>query len=145
MTNKTTANNSLGFLLSDVTRLMRRAFQQRLENSSLTFAQARVLLAISRREGIRQIELAEALEVQAITLARWIDQLAQQLLVERRADPTDRRAYQLYLLPAAAEPLAMIETVIAAVREDTLRHIDENQTALVIAALNQLRNNLIAR
>lgn len=144
MTNQT-ASHSLGFLLSDVTRLMRHAFQQRVEHSSLTFAQARVLLTISRHEGIRQIDLAEALEVQAITLARWIDQLAHNQLVERRVDPHDRRAYQLYLLPAAAEHLSMIEAVIAAIRQDALRHLDEQQTAMLIAALNQMRNNLIAR
>ena len=66
---------TLGFLLADVSRLMRKAFRQRLEDSALTLAQARTLVYISRHQGIRQVELAELLEIQPITLARLIDQL----------------------------------------------------------------------
>ena len=68
--------DSLGFLLADVSRLMRRAFQQRLEGSSLTLAQARALVYVGRHEDVRQVDLADMLEVQPITLARLIDQLA---------------------------------------------------------------------
>src|SRR4051812_9261819 len=95
-------HDTLGFLLADVSRLMRRAFQQRLEGSSLTLAQARALIYVSRHEGVRQIDLADLLEIQPITLARLIDQLAAAGLVERRPDPTDRRAYQVFLTSAAA-------------------------------------------
>ena len=86
--------DGLGFLLADVSRLMRREFAQRMGGrlSSLTFAQARALVHLSRSEGLRQIELANLLEVQPITLARLIDQLDARGLVERRADPDDRRA-----------------------------------------------------
>ena len=65
--------DSLGFLLADVSRLMRRAFQQRSVNSALSLAQARALVYVSRHEGIRQVELAELLDIQPITLARLID------------------------------------------------------------------------
>ena len=51
--------DSLGFLIGDVQRLMRRQFQQQLEGSCLTLAQARALVHIARREGIRQVELAD--------------------------------------------------------------------------------------
>ena len=98
----TTHQDNLGFLLADVSRLMRRAFQQRLEGSSLTLAQARALIYVSRNEGVRQVDLADLLEVQPITLARLIDQLAGDGLVERRSDPADRRAYHIFLTPAAA-------------------------------------------
>ena len=75
--------DSLGFLLADVFRLLRQNFQRRLEGSSLTLAQARALVYLSRHEGVRQVDLAEMLEVQPITLARLIDQLADAGLVER--------------------------------------------------------------
>jgi DNA-binding MarR family transcriptional regulator len=103
--------DSLGFLLADVFRLMRRAFQQRLEDGALTPAQGRALVYISRHEGIRQVDLAKLLEVQPITLARLVDQLAESGVVERRPDPADRRAYQVFLTPAAASHLATIEQV----------------------------------
>ncbi len=138
----TSPQDSLGFLLADASRLMRRAFQARLEGSSLTYAQARALVYLSRHEGIRQIELADLLEVQPITLARLIDQLAGSGLVERRADPADRRAYQLFLTPAAAPHLAAIERVAGAVRAQALRGLDARQAAQVLAALRKIRDNL---
>ncbi|MFZ5511641.1 MAG: MarR family winged helix-turn-helix transcriptional regulator [Pseudomonadota bacterium] len=138
----TSPQDSLGFLLADASRLMRRAFQARLEGSSLTYAQARALVYLSRHEGIRQIELADLLEVQPITLARLIDQLAGSGLVERRADPADRRAYQLFLTPAAAPHLAAIERVAGAVRTQALRGLDARQAAQVLAALRKIRDNL---
>ena len=137
--------DSLGFLLADVSRLLRRAFQQRLEGSSLTLAQARALVYVSRHEGVRQVDLAELLEVQPITLARLIDQLAKAGLVERRTDGADRRAYQIFLTPAAASHLAAIETVASAIREDALRDLDEQQAAAVFSALRKMRDNLGAR
>jgi len=137
--------DSLGFLLADVSRLMRRAFQQRSVNSALSLAQARALVYVSRHEGIRQVELAELLDIQPITLARLIDQLAQAELVERRSDPSDRRAYQLFLKPAAAPHLVAIAEVAAGIQADALRDLDEQQAATVFLALRKMRHNLGAQ
>lgn len=134
--------NSLGFLVADVSRLMRRAFQQRLVGSSLTLAQARALVYVARHEGLRQVELAEMLEVQPITLARLIDQLANGGLVERRPDPSDRRAYQMFLTLAAAPHLAAIKQVATAIQADALRDLNEQQAATVALALRKMRENL---
>lgn len=137
--------DSLGFLLADVSRLMRRAFQQRLEGSSLTLAQARALVYVSRHEGVRQVDLAEMLEVQPITLTRLIDQLADAGLVERRADPADRRVYQVFLTPTAAPHLAAVRQVATAIQADVLRDLDEQQTAVVFLALRKIRDSLGSR
>ncbi|MHB9117456.1 MAG: MarR family winged helix-turn-helix transcriptional regulator [Burkholderiales bacterium] len=134
--------DSLGFLLADVSRLMRQAFLRRLEGSSLTLAQARALIYVSRHEGVRQVELAELLEVQPITLARLIDRLADNGLVERRPDPADRRAYRVFLQPGAASHLAAIEKVAAVIRADALRGLDEQQIATLLSALGAMRDNL---
>lgn len=137
--------DSLGFLLADVSRLMRRAFQQRLEGSSLTLAQARALVYVSRHEGVHQVDLAEMLEVQPITLARLLDQLTVASLVERRTDPNDRRAYRVFLTPAAASHLASIENVAAAIRTVALHDLDKQQAATLLLALNRMRDNLTSR
>jgi DNA-binding MarR family transcriptional regulator len=122
--------------------MTRSSTAQRLKGSSLTLAQARALVYVSRNEGVRQVELAALLEVQPITLARLIDQLDGGGLVERRADRTDRRAYQLYLKPAARAQLAKIARVAAAVREQALRDMDERQAAALLASLQIVRGNL---
>jgi DNA-binding MarR family transcriptional regulator len=135
-------SDSLGFLLADVSRLMRHAFAQRLKASTLTLAQARALVYVARHEGIRQVELAALLEVQPITLARLIDQLSRSGLVERRADPADRRAYQIFLRAAAKPQLAKIWRAAKAVRARALRDMDEKHAASVLAGLRTMRENL---
>lgn len=142
-----TRTESVGFLLTDVSRLMRRRFMQKLEaeQGGLTLAQARVLLHVSRNQGVRQIDVAELLEMQPITLARLIDALEADRLVERRPDPNDRRAYQIHLGVAAAEKLALIERVARAVRSEALRGLDAEQSAALMNALETMRGNLSAR
>lgn len=132
----------LGFLLADASRLMRRAFERQIAGSPLTLAQARALVYLSRHEGIRQVALADLLEVQPITLARLIDQLAREGLVERRADPTDRRAHLLFPTPAAAPHLEEIARAGAATRALALRDVTPRDAAALLAALRRMRENL---
>lgn len=134
--------DSLGFMLADVARLMRRDFKLRLQDSCLTHAQARVLVHTSRHEGIRQVELAEMLEVQPITLARLLDQLAEVGLIERRPDPRDRRAHHVYLTDAAAPHLASIERVAKKITKAAMRDLTQKQAAAALTALRKMRDNL---
>jgi len=138
--------DSLGFLIADVYRLLRRAFQKRLEaSSSLTLAQAQTLVYIARNEGVRQVVIADMLDVQPITLARLLDQLAAAGLVERRPDPADRRAHQLYLTPEAAPQLTAIREVGAAIRAETLQGLTKDQVETALLVLSQMRDQLAVR
>nr|HMN53670.1 MarR family transcriptional regulator [Sphingopyxis sp.] len=101
-------NETIGFLLNDSARLYRRAFNARTKASGITALQWRLITYLKRHEGIRQGPLADLIEVEPITLSRMLDRLAEAGLVERRADPTDRRAWRLYLTPRAADLLLSI-------------------------------------
>lgn len=131
-----------GFLIADVLRLIRRSFRLRLRGTGTTLTQARALLYLAHNQGIRQVEIADLLEVQPITLARLIDHLSERGLVERRPDPTDRRAYQLFLTPAATPLLAEISRVVATVRADSVRGLSAEEAELALAALRKMRDNL---
>lgn len=136
--------DGVGFLVADVARLMRRTFQSRLEGTTLTYAQARALAWLARCEGLRQVDLAEQLEIQPITLARLVDQLALAGLVERRPDPDDRRAYRLFLTPAAAPRLAEVRSIAAAISAEALAGLDARQAAGTLEALRRIRDTLAA-
>lgn len=136
---------NIGFDLTDVSRLMRRRFEECLEGSPLTQSQARALVYLSRCQGVRQVELAQMLEVQPITLARVVDQLQAIDLVERRADPKDRRAYQLFLTEEAEPHLKVIEKATASLRKEVLESISEEEAAITMAALDKLRTALSKR
>lgn len=137
------AMETVGFLLTDVSRLMRQAVQRRLEGTNLTLAQARVLLYVARNESFRQIELAELLEVQPMTLVRLIDQLVQAGLVERHPDPLDRRAYQIKLTDAAEPILQTIQVVLEEVRGNMRQGLSEPEYEHLKQTLIQVRDNLL--
>ena len=137
--------SEFGFLIGDVFRQMRRAIRQRQSGVELTFEQMRALVYISRHEGIRQVDLADLLDVQPITLVHQIDQLTENGLVERRADPADRRAYQLFLTAAAAPHLLTLKKISSAVHDDMFRGLNKAQVNQAIAVLGVIRENLSSR
>ncbi|WP_018992454.1 MarR family winged helix-turn-helix transcriptional regulator [Aromatoleum toluclasticum] len=133
---------SFTLLLADAARQMRHSFVATLHDSPLTLARARVLIHLERNEGIRQVALAELLEIQPMTLVRMIDQLTSEGLVERRPDPADRRAHRLYLTESARPQLEIIAEVGVAVREKALAGMTEAERAQTIALLERICRNL---
>jgi DNA-binding MarR family transcriptional regulator len=138
------STESPGFLISDVARLLRRNLAQRLEGSNLSTAQARVLTFAARHPGISQTELAERMEMPPVNLARLIDQLSVDGLVERRPDSNGHQAWGLHLTAAAAPDLAMIESAATAIRADVLRKLDPEQAAALVKALRTVQGILSA-
>ena len=102
-------NREILFTISDVGRLLRTYADQKARRFGMTRAQWAVLLRLERREGLKQSDLAEDLDIQPITLTRLVDRLCDNGLIERRADPNDRRAKRLYLTPAARPLLDRID------------------------------------
>ena len=135
---------SLGFLLGDVSRLIRMRFDARAEELGLTRAQWRVLAQLRRREGINQSALAELLEIEPITLVRHIDRLVAKGLVERRPDPNDRRAWKLYLKEEVQPVLDRLRQLSEQTRNDALAGIPAEQREQLIDNLLAMKANLTA-
>jgi MarR family transcriptional regulator for hemolysin len=138
-------SRTLGFVLNDVARLMRKRFEQRARAAALglTRAQAAVLAYLARQEGINQAALAQILELEPITLARLLDRLQAAVLIERRPDPKDRRAHLLYLTAAAYPLLDRIFALAAEVREDALAGVAEPDRGRLLDLLLEMKANLI--
>lgn len=137
-------SQTLGFLVSDVARLLRKRFEQRARGLGLTRAQWQVLAYLSRNEGIQQGALAEMLEVEPITLGRILDRLESAAMVERRAHPTDRRIWLLHMKPEAHPILEEMRILGAETRADALAGIEEPDRARLADMLSAMRCNLTA-
>lgn len=135
-------SDSLGFLVGDVARLLRHNFQIQMIGSPLTQAQSRVLVHVARTKGLRQVELAERLEVRPMTLARLIDQLCVAGLVERQPDHTDRRAHIIVLTEKSASYLEAIGEVGKKIQAKAVAGLTPEESDLVISALKKMRENL---
>jgi DNA-binding MarR family transcriptional regulator len=138
-------SDPLGFLVSDVSRLLRRSFDEKARTIGVTRPQWRVLTLLARREGINQGGMAELLEVEPITLSRMIDRLQESGLVERRADPNDRRAWQLFLTDKAAPIIAQLKVWAGELFDEALEGLDESEERQLTALLERLQQNLSRR
>lgn len=136
-------DHSLGFLLRDVARLLRRNFSRRAQDLGLSPTQWQALAYLSRQEGVNQATLAESLEVQPISLARLIDRLQEMDLVARRADPDDRRAFKLYLTPKAQPMLERLWSLAAETRGEALAGFSPAQRDHLVEFLVQMKQNLL--
>lgn len=133
----------LGFLITEISRLLRRQFDHRIESLGLTQAQWRALAHLSREEGINQAGLAERLEIRPMTLVRQLDRLEAAGWVERRRDPADRRATRLYLTPTAGPLLARLRDTGAAIRACALHGFSTAEQTQLIEALTRMKHNLL--
>jgi DNA-binding MarR family transcriptional regulator len=136
---------SFGFLLYDAARLLRRDFDRRARSLGLTRAQWSVLAHLKRNEGSKQAAVADTLELEPITLVRLLDRLEAAGWVERRADPTDRRARQLFLTEKARPVLDQLMALAAETRAVALAGFSEPEREVLIDALIKVRANLSNR
>ena len=136
---------TFGFLLKDLSRLYVQRFEQRAAVHGLTLPQCKALVYLATNEGISQVQLAERIDIEPMSLVRILDHMESEELVERRNDPADRRARRLYL-KAKAKPLL---DEIWHWSELTLREgfagIPKKQTDLVISLLERIHANLLSQ
>jgi DNA-binding MarR family transcriptional regulator len=133
---------TLPFEIGETAHALRRAFDRRAAALGVTRAQWKVLLRLSREPGLKQVELAEKLDVEPITLCRIVDRLEESGLVERRRDPRDRRAWQLYLT-ASAEPInRKLRALGNELIEEAFHGIPPAQIEGARALMSRIRDNL---
>lgn len=134
---------TLGFLLHDVARLLRKRFEQNARGSGLTRSQWQVLAYLTQNEGINQSGLAELLEIEPITLGRIVDKLQTLGLVERHPHPSDRRVWLLRLTPAARSKLTPLRGIGEITRKEALAGVSEADTERLMKTLQTLKANLM--
>jgi MarR family transcriptional regulator, transcriptional regulator for hemolysin len=136
---------AFGFLVHDVSRLIKRRFDRRARQTGLpiTRRQAAVILYIARNEGVSQSEVASWLDMEPIALVRMLDKLHEEGLVERRAHPTDRRIRTLWLTPAARPVIERILIINQAIREEAFAGLPAQARDTVINILDGIKDNLV--
>jgi MarR family transcriptional regulator for hemolysin len=135
---------NLPYEIAETAHAMRRAFDRRAATLGVTRAQWKVLFRLTRTPGLRQVELADMLDVEPITLSRIIDRLEEAGHVERTPDPADRRAWRLQVT-AQAQPLVeklreLAEQLVA----EAFADVNPNDLNVMRGALSKIRENLCA-
>jgi DNA-binding MarR family transcriptional regulator len=137
-------DRSLGFLVSDISRLLRKEFERRVRGHGLTRAQWLLLYYLARQPGASQSDLADALQLEKITISRHAARLEKGGWLERHDHANDGRAYRLRLTPRATGKIAQLSDLVNDVREVALVGLPESRRNALIDDLLHIKSNLAA-
>ena len=135
-------HREMSWELAETSRMLRRGFDRRAASLGTTSAQWRVMFRLGREPGLKQVELAERLDVEPITAGRIIDRLQESGLVERRPDPVDRRAWRLFLTSRAASVIERLKLVAEDILSAALEGVSPEELAAFRSTLGRIRANM---
>lgn len=135
-------DRGLGFVLNDVTWLLRREFDRRVRGFGLTRAQWMLLFHVARQPGASQSALAEILQQEKITVSRQAARLEKNGWLQRHDHAADGRAYRLQLTPKAREMVARMATVADKLRVDAFSGLPAVRREALINDLLRVKSNL---
>ncbi len=128
--------------LVETSRLLRNYIDHRAKGRGTTRAQWIVLFRLREQEGLSQVDLAEVLELQPISLVRLLDRLVEHGLVERRSDPRDRRANRLFLTPAGRKLVGNLDGLRDAIATDVLQGVPTAALETSLKALREIKDRI---
>jgi DNA-binding MarR family transcriptional regulator len=132
----------IGFLISDVARMMRSSFDRRVRRIGLTRSQWLVLSLLYRHPGISQSELAEMLEVERAAAGRMIDRMQRRNWLVRRPDSADRRVNRLYLTPEAKDVQADMGRIAEEMLDDAMASLAVGERHLLTEMMERVKARL---
>ena len=125
-------------------RLLRNYIDNRAKGRGTTRAQWIVLFRLRQQEGLSQVDLADVLELQPISLVRLLDRLVEHGLLERRHDPRDRRANKLFLTASGRQLVDDLDSLREAIAIDVLQDIPETAIETSLQTLQDIKDRIKA-
>jgi DNA-binding MarR family transcriptional regulator len=132
---------TLPFEIGETAHALRKAFDRLAVGLGVTRAQWKVLFKLTRAPGLRQVELADMLDLEPITLCRIVDRLEEAELVERTRDPEDRRAWRLHVTAQAQPLIEKLQAVGGELVEHAFGGIDPKDLETTRKVLARVREN----
>jgi len=132
---------TLPFEIGETAHALRKAFDRLAVGLGVTRAQWKVLFKLTRTPGLRQVELADMLDLEPITLCRIVDRLEEAGLVERARDPDDRRAWRLQVTAKAQPLMEKLTAVGAELVGEAFAGIDPREIEIARNVLARVREN----
>lgn len=136
--------DTIGMLLTDVSRLLRGAFDRRVTASGIgvTPGEARALIQVAATEGIKQADIAVRMGIEPMTLSAYLDRLEAMGMVERCPDPGDRRAKNVVATEKSDPVLAVLRKEVRGLMDEVTDGVDPAGREALRASLKILRENL---
>lgn len=134
--------DSLGILLHDATRAVRKRFESQAAEMGLSSAQWRLLFALKRLGATTQSRIAQHMEIEPISVSRLVDRAEEAGWVRRDADATDRRIKVVALTPKAVKTFEGIRAIAENIYDEALLGLSVENRALLCEGLARIISNL---
>src|SRR3984893_17589901 len=128
--------------LVESSRILRNYIEHRAKSRGTTRAQWIVLFRLRQQEGLSQVDLADVLELQPISLVRLLDRLVEHGLLERRHDPKDRRTNRLFLTASGRQLVDDLDRLRDAIATDVLQEIPTNAIETSLQTLRDIKERI---
>jgi MarR family transcriptional regulator for hemolysin len=128
--------------LVESSRLLRNYIDHRAKTRGTTRAQWIVLFRLREQEGLSQVDLADVLELQPISLVRLLDRLVEHGLLERRHDPKDRRANRLFLTERGRQLVDELDSLRDDIATDVLRDVSDEAVETSLETLREIKERI---
>ena len=135
-------DRNLGFLLSDVSRLMRLEFDRRIKELGLNRSQWFILAQLYREDGVTQTELADNIEMEKAPVGRALDRLEENGWVIRQPDAYDRRVNRIYITEKINAYVKELRGEANRLYRDASKGLSKEDVDLLIDFLVVLKSNL---
>jgi MarR family transcriptional regulator, transcriptional regulator for hemolysin len=128
--------------LVESSRLLRNFIDHRAKTRGTTRAQWIVLFRLREQEGLSQVDLADVLELQPISLVRLLDRLVEHGLLERRHDPKDRRANRLFLTARGRQLVDDLDSLRDAIAADVMQDVPTDAIRTTLQTLRDIKDRI---
>ena len=132
----------IGYLIGDVSRMIRTVYDRRVEPLGLTRAQWRVMTRLNRMKSCTQTELAIALEIEKPTLGKLIELIEAKAWVKLQPDLDDARSKIVCLTPAARPVLEEMQSEAEKVVMAIFAGVSQDDAKRLHRTLNNIKSNL---
>jgi MarR family transcriptional regulator for hemolysin len=128
--------------LVESSRLLRNYIDHRAKDRGTTRAQWIVLFRLREQEGLSQVDLADVLELQPISLVRLLDRLVEHGLLERRHDPRDRRTNRLFLTASGRQLVDDLDSLRDSIATDVLQDLPAEEIETSLKTLRDIKDRI---
>lgn len=128
--------------LSFLGKELREAFQDMLAEHGCTLPTWAVLNHAHANPALSQVQLASCIGIEGPTLARHLDRLCAEGLVERRRDDQDRRIVRIGLTDVGTKRWTELKDVAVAMEARLTRYLSDDDRSALNAAIDAIHRAL---
>jgi MarR family transcriptional regulator, transcriptional regulator for hemolysin len=133
---------SVGYLIHEAAKVLRRRFEEEAKRHDLTLPQWRVLAELAQGEGMSQVALAGTIDADPMTLSGILDRLEKRGLLTRGPDPADSRAKIAQLTGEGHQLFDAARAVGSEIYATAVEGFSPAELDALAQGLIRIRNNL---